>query len=82
MTDSTELMPAALLGHGSPMNALELNRFSRSSRAFGQRIPRPRDPCRLGALVRQGRRGDGMPRPRTIRDFLRPLRTCPECRLG
>lgn len=32
------LMPAAFIGHGSPMNALELNRYTSAWRAFGQSV--------------------------------------------
>lgn len=39
---STPLMPAAFLGHGSPMNALERNRYTDAWRAFGASVPRPR----------------------------------------
>ena len=35
-------MPAAFLGHGSPMNALEHNRFTDAWRLLGDSIPRPR----------------------------------------
>src|SRR5690606_10634511 len=35
-------MPAAFLGHGSPMNALERNRYTAAWRAFGASVPRPR----------------------------------------
>jgi len=35
-------MPAAFLGHGSPMNALDHNRFTDTWRAFGESVPRPR----------------------------------------
>ncbi len=38
----TEVMPAAFIGHGNPMNALELNRYTAAWRAFGQAVPRPR----------------------------------------
>ncbi|WP_099247193.1 4,5-DOPA dioxygenase extradiol [Mycobacterium sp. shizuoka-1] len=31
-------MPAAFIGHGSPMNALELNRYTAAWRAFGQSV--------------------------------------------
>jgi 4,5-DOPA dioxygenase extradiol len=37
-----QLMPAAFIGHGSPMNALELNRYTEAWRAFGRGVPRPR----------------------------------------
>jgi 4,5-DOPA dioxygenase extradiol len=35
-------MPAAFLGHGSPMNALETNRYTEAWRALGASVPRPR----------------------------------------
>ena len=35
-------MPAAFVGHGSPMNALEHNRYTEAWAAFGRRVPRPR----------------------------------------
>ena len=35
-------MPAAFIGHGSPMNTLEQNRFTESWRRLGSAIPRPR----------------------------------------
>ena len=33
---------AAFLGHGSPMNTLESNRFTRSWRQLGEAVPKPR----------------------------------------
>ncbi len=62
--DSTDLapalMPAAFIGHGSPMNALESNRFTAAWRGFGQSAaPAPRDPGDQCALVHQRHRGDG-----------------------
>jgi 4,5-DOPA dioxygenase extradiol len=35
-------MPAAFLGHGNPMNALEVNRYTTAWKAFGAAVPRPR----------------------------------------
>ena len=35
------VMPAAFLGHGSPMNALEHNRYTEAWRAFGAGLPGP-----------------------------------------
>lgn len=35
-------MPAVFFGHGSPMNALERNRYTDAWRTFGASIPRPR----------------------------------------
>ncbi len=34
-------MPAAFFGHGSPMNAIETNRYTEGWAAFGRSIPRP-----------------------------------------
>ena len=31
----TDLMPAAFLGHGNPMNALDDNRYTQAWRSFG-----------------------------------------------
>ena len=35
-------MPVLFLGHGSPMNAIEDNQFSRGWRKIGETIPRPK----------------------------------------
>jgi hypothetical protein len=35
-------MPAAFLGHGNPMNALDRNRYTEAWSAFGSSVPRPR----------------------------------------
>ena len=42
MSGEPMLMPAAFLGHGSPMNALERNGYTETWRAFGSSVPRPR----------------------------------------
>lgn len=34
--------PAAFIGHGNPMNALETNRYTEAWRLFGATVPRPR----------------------------------------
>lgn len=38
----TRQIPAVFFGHGSPMNALEMNRYTSVWRTFGQTAPRPR----------------------------------------
>lgn len=38
---STPRMPVAFIGHGSPMNAIELNRFTANWRKLGTNLPRP-----------------------------------------
>ena len=67
---NAELMPAAFLGHGSPMNALDRNRYTDAWQALGTSVPRPR-----GILVISAHwyinvsAVTAMPRPRTIHDF-------------
>jgi 4,5-DOPA dioxygenase extradiol len=39
---SSVRLPAIFFGHGSPMNAIEDNRFSRAWRAIGESLPKPR----------------------------------------
>jgi 4,5-DOPA dioxygenase extradiol len=64
------VMPAAFFGHGSPMNALELNRYTASWRAFGQAVPRPRAILVISAhWYINATAVTAMPRPRTIHDF-------------
>jgi len=41
-TPPAQRMPALFIGHGSPMNTLESNRFTAAWRALGASIPRPR----------------------------------------
>lgn len=63
-------MPAAFLGHGSPMNALERNRFTGAWRAFGASVPRPRAILVVSAhWYVNALAVTAMPRPRTIHDF-------------
>ena len=68
--DSPGLMPAAFVGHGSPMNALELNRYTAAWREFGQRVPRPRAILVVSAhWYINATAVTTMARPRTIHDF-------------
>jgi 4,5-DOPA dioxygenase extradiol len=63
-------MPAAFLGHGSPMNALETNRYSAAWRAFGASVPRPRAILMVSAhWYVNASAVTAMARPRTIHDF-------------
>jgi len=63
-------MPAAFLGHGSPMNALERNRYTEAWRAFGATVPRPRAILAVSAhWYVNATTVTAMPRPRTIHDF-------------
>ncbi len=70
MTETIRRMPAAFLGHGSPMNALETNRYTSAWRAFGASVPRPRAILVVSAHWYVGVTAvTAMARPRTIHDF-------------
>ncbi len=63
-------MPAAFLGHGSPMNALEHNRYTEAWRAFGASVPRPRAILMVSAhWTINATAVTAMARPKTIHDF-------------
>ena len=69
MTQPTR-MPAAFIGHGSPMNALENNRYTLAWQAFGRSVPRPRAILVISAhWYISATAVTAMPRPRTIHDF-------------
>jgi 4,5-DOPA dioxygenase extradiol len=63
-------MPAAFIGHGSPMNALEQNRYTQAWRAFGAAIPKPRALLVISAhWYINATAVTAMTNPRTIHDF-------------
>ena len=63
-------MPALFVGHGSPMNTLELNGYTEAWRALGQHLPRPRALLVVSAHWYFGATAvTAMPKPRTIHDF-------------
>jgi 4,5-DOPA dioxygenase extradiol len=63
-------MPALFIGHGSPMNTLELNDYTEAWRAFGQHLPRPKAILTVSAHWYFGATAvTAMPKPRTIHDF-------------
>lgn len=63
-------MPALFIGHGSPMNTLEVNRFTQTWRALGQKLPRPRAVLMISAHWFIGATAvTAMSKPRTIHDF-------------
>jgi 4,5-DOPA dioxygenase extradiol len=62
--------PAAFIGHGSPMNALESNRYTQAWNAFGASMPKPRAILVISAHWYIGATAvTAMPRPKTIHDF-------------
>jgi 4,5-DOPA dioxygenase extradiol len=63
-------MPALFVGHGSPTNALERNRFTTAWRALGASLPRPKVVLAISAhWYVEGLAVTAMARPRTIHDF-------------
>ena len=64
------LMPAAFIGHGSPMNAIETNRYTETWRRFGIAVPRPRAILVISAhWYINATAVTAMSKPRTIHDF-------------
>ena len=64
------LMPTLFIGHGSPMNGIEDNDFSRSWAVLGQEIPQPKAVLCISAhWLTKGTSITAMPSPRTIHDF-------------
>ena len=63
-------MPALFIGHGSPMNTLELNGYTRAWRELGLKLPPPRAILVVSAHWYFGATAvTAMPNPRTIHDF-------------
>ena len=67
---STTTMPAAFIGHGSPMNALDANRYTSAWASFGKSIPRPRAIIAVSAhWYINATAVTAMTDPKTIHDF-------------
>ncbi|WP_430390785.1 4,5-DOPA dioxygenase extradiol [Dyella sp. 20L07] len=63
-------MPVVFVGHGSPMNAIEDNRFHQSWAALGKSLPRPRAVlCVSAHWETRGVYLTGANHPETIHDF-------------
>ncbi|MEZ5030270.1 MAG: 4,5-DOPA dioxygenase extradiol [Saprospiraceae bacterium] len=64
------LMPVLFIGHGSPMNGIEINDFSTSWAALGKTIPQPKAVlCVSAHWLTKGTAVTAMETPRTIHDF-------------
>lgn len=67
---STPKMPVLFLGHGSPMNAIEENKFVQGWREIGQEIPRPNAILCISAhWETKGTKVTNLQYPPTIHDF-------------
>jgi len=63
-------MPALFIGHGSPMNAVEDNEFSRAWSKAGRSLPRPKAILCISAhWETKGTQVTAMEKPKTIYDF-------------
>ena len=66
----TPKLPAFFIGHGSPMNGIEDNDFSRSWQALGKSIPTPKAVlCVSAHWLTRGTHVTAMENPPTIHDF-------------
>lgn len=65
-----DLMPVLFIGHGSPMNGIEDNEFSRSWSKYGKEIPQPKAVLVVSAhWLTSGTYVTAMDNPKTIHDF-------------
>ena len=67
---TTPPMPVLFIGHGTPMNALEENAFSKGWREVSAALPKPKAVlCVSAHWETRGTRVTAMEKPRTIHDF-------------
>ena len=70
MQEQDEIMPVLFIGHGSPMNAIEDNEFSRGWRNIAANIPKPTAILMVSAhWETKGTFVTAMEKPKTIHDF-------------
>lgn len=70
LKEQEQLMPVLFIGHGSPMNGIEDNEFSRRWRAMAKEIPVPKAVLVISAhWLSKGTRITAMDFPKTIHDF-------------
>ncbi len=68
--EKTPLMPTIFIGHGSPMNAIADNEFTRSLSLLGKKLERPKAIlCVSAHWMTEGTWITHMERPKTIHDF-------------
>lgn len=70
LEESAELMPALFMGHGSPMNGIEDNEFSKTWSELGNLLPVPKAVIVISAhWLTKGTGITAMEFPKTIHDF-------------
>lgn len=68
--EEDEKLPVLFIGHGSPMNAIEDNEFSKRWQQMGKEIPTPKAVVVVSAhWLTKGTMVTAMPNPKTIHDF-------------
>ena len=70
LKEDGNIMPVLFIGHGSPMNGIESNIYSRRWEELGTKLPIPKAViCVSAHWLTQGTSITAMPNPRTIHDF-------------
>ena len=70
LTEQDEKMPVLFIGHGSPMNAIDNNEFTRQWQTLGANLPRPKAILCISAhWLTRGTHVTAMSKPKTIHDF-------------
>ncbi|MFI5344991.1 MAG: 4,5-DOPA dioxygenase extradiol [Elusimicrobiota bacterium] len=70
MKTSGARLPVLFIGHGSPMNAIEDNQYTRALAKLGERLGKPAAVlCVSAHWLTRGSAVTGMAKPRTIHDF-------------
>ena len=70
LKEQEQLMPVLFIGHGSPMNGIEDNEFSRRWTQMAKEIPTPKAVLVVSAhWFSEGTRITAMEFPKTIHDF-------------
>ena len=70
LAEQPDEMPVLFVGHGSPMNAIEDNEFSKRWQQLAKEIPTPQAVLIISAhWLTKGTHITAMPQPKTIHDF-------------